>query len=392
VRIEIRGALQRKIPVVPVLLDATEMPTAAELPDDVKALRRRHAEFVDFRTFDADVQRLIKRLKIGKKIELPSEAAGLQAADNSGGIGAVAKANTFFQWTKPKSPLLAAAIALLVVVGAGAGVYVTSPPRAAGVYVTSPPRMDASAGLADFAKSEEGRRSAEARASEAADTLAKAEKARQQAEATAAAATTAQAKSEAGRLAAEARAKDAEDAAKKSDKARLDAEARASSAAAAQAKAGDLQRTAETARVAAEARANDAAEALRKSENARQDAESKLTEWRKFADAQPSAAPPAPASRKLLTDVGNNSWWVRSGRADCHDTKNPDFRLLKIGDDTILWVNGLRNVATERIISSYENTFQTSTFQGPVVYSRRSDGDIYVEPTGESGFLLKRCP
>src|ERR1700712_2993993 len=59
VRIEVRGALRRKIPVVPVLLDATEMPTAAELPDDIKALPRRHAEFVDFRTFDADVQRLI---------------------------------------------------------------------------------------------------------------------------------------------------------------------------------------------------------------------------------------------------------------------------------------------------------------------------------------------
>jgi hypothetical protein len=72
VRIEVRGALERKIPVVPVLLDAAKMPTAADLPDDIKALTRRNAEFVDFRTFDADVQRLIKRLKIGKKIEQPS--------------------------------------------------------------------------------------------------------------------------------------------------------------------------------------------------------------------------------------------------------------------------------------------------------------------------------
>jgi hypothetical protein len=72
VRIEVRGALERKIPVVPVLLDAAGMPTAAELPDDIKVLTRRTAEFVDFRTFDADVQRLIKRLKIGKEAAAPA--------------------------------------------------------------------------------------------------------------------------------------------------------------------------------------------------------------------------------------------------------------------------------------------------------------------------------
>jgi TIR domain len=65
VRIEIRGALSRDIPVVPVLLDGAELPDEAELPDDIKPLLNRHAEFVDFRTFDTDVQRLIKKLAIG---------------------------------------------------------------------------------------------------------------------------------------------------------------------------------------------------------------------------------------------------------------------------------------------------------------------------------------
>lgn len=52
VRIEIREALKRGIPVVPVLLDDTSMPDADELPDDLRSLVRRQAEFVQFRTFD----------------------------------------------------------------------------------------------------------------------------------------------------------------------------------------------------------------------------------------------------------------------------------------------------------------------------------------------------
>jgi hypothetical protein len=66
VRIEIREALKRGIPVVPVLLDGTPMPDENELPDDMKSLVRRQAEYIEYRTFDADVNRLIKRLELGK--------------------------------------------------------------------------------------------------------------------------------------------------------------------------------------------------------------------------------------------------------------------------------------------------------------------------------------
>jgi hypothetical protein len=67
VRIEIRAALKRGIPVVPVLLDGTPMPKQERLPDDLKKFVRRQAEYVDFRTFNADVKRLIKRLaRIGE--------------------------------------------------------------------------------------------------------------------------------------------------------------------------------------------------------------------------------------------------------------------------------------------------------------------------------------
>jgi hypothetical protein len=261
VRIEVRGALQRKIPVVPVLLDAAEMPTAAELPDDIKALRRRHAEFVDFRTFDADVQRLIKRLKIDREIERSGEVP--QGGDNSRRRTVIAEFNTFFQRIKldvvaAKAPLLAAAVAALLLVGAAA-------------YVISAwPHVDAPAGLADFAKSEEVRRTAEARASQATDALTIAVKARQEAEAAATAAAAAQAKSEESRRTAEARAGEAGDALAKAEKARQEAEAKATAAATALVKTEDNRR-------AAEARANDAADALKKSDKARLDAEARAT-------------------------------------------------------------------------------------------------------------------
>jgi len=64
VRIEIRKALQRGIPVVPVLLDGAPMPDASKLPKDISMLARRQAEFIEFRTFDSDVARLINKLRL----------------------------------------------------------------------------------------------------------------------------------------------------------------------------------------------------------------------------------------------------------------------------------------------------------------------------------------
>jgi hypothetical protein len=62
VRIEIGEALARGIPVVPVLLDDASIPDKGSLPDELKELVDRQAEFVNFRTFETDVDRLIKGL------------------------------------------------------------------------------------------------------------------------------------------------------------------------------------------------------------------------------------------------------------------------------------------------------------------------------------------
>jgi hypothetical protein len=62
-RTEIREALVRGIPVVPVLIDGTPMPEIQRLPDDLKALVLRQAAFVEYRTFEADVERLINSVQ-----------------------------------------------------------------------------------------------------------------------------------------------------------------------------------------------------------------------------------------------------------------------------------------------------------------------------------------
>jgi TIR domain len=71
VRTEIREALKRGIPVVPVLLDETSMPDAEALPEDLRRLVRRQAEFVQFRTFDADVARLMRKLQVAPDVPPP---------------------------------------------------------------------------------------------------------------------------------------------------------------------------------------------------------------------------------------------------------------------------------------------------------------------------------
>jgi formylglycine-generating enzyme required for sulfatase activity len=75
VRIEIGEALGRDIPVVPVLLDGAALPQSHQLPDNLRDLCDRQAEFVEYRTFDADVERLIKKLRLGAGPVTPGPAA-----------------------------------------------------------------------------------------------------------------------------------------------------------------------------------------------------------------------------------------------------------------------------------------------------------------------------
>ncbi len=63
VRLEIATALKRNIRVIPLLQQGANLPTAEELPEDLKPLVRRNAIQVNEMTFEADVDRIIDSLQ-----------------------------------------------------------------------------------------------------------------------------------------------------------------------------------------------------------------------------------------------------------------------------------------------------------------------------------------
>lgn len=63
VRLEIAHALERGNRVIPVLIDAAEMPTTDTLPENLHALTRRHAVNLRNETFRHDVTRLVEAIE-----------------------------------------------------------------------------------------------------------------------------------------------------------------------------------------------------------------------------------------------------------------------------------------------------------------------------------------
>jgi TIR domain len=63
VRVEITAALQRNIPVIPILLDGATIPKADQLPEDLKELALRNGMEIRHASFQDDMNRLIRGLK-----------------------------------------------------------------------------------------------------------------------------------------------------------------------------------------------------------------------------------------------------------------------------------------------------------------------------------------
>jgi hypothetical protein len=63
VRIEIAAALQRDIPVIPILLDGAKIPKIDQLPDELRELTLRNGLEVRHASFHSDVDRLARGLK-----------------------------------------------------------------------------------------------------------------------------------------------------------------------------------------------------------------------------------------------------------------------------------------------------------------------------------------
>lgn len=62
VRLEIQAALERDIPVVPLIVGGAEIPKASDLPDHLAKLARRHAMKMSDERFRADAERLIEQI------------------------------------------------------------------------------------------------------------------------------------------------------------------------------------------------------------------------------------------------------------------------------------------------------------------------------------------
>jgi hypothetical protein len=76
VRTEIATALQRDIPVIPILLDGGRVPNSDQLPSDLKRLARRNALEVRHTSFRRDLDKLIRGLKAQPRRPTPQNEGG----------------------------------------------------------------------------------------------------------------------------------------------------------------------------------------------------------------------------------------------------------------------------------------------------------------------------
>jgi TPR repeat protein len=338
VRIEVETALQRDIPVIPVLVGSTKMPTTDQLPDGLKDFAYRHAVTVDGgRDFDHHLEGLIRALdgildaKANSKVATDEPAIRttqslgvpslniLDAAPDSSVAGHVGPSSaTTLQTESPKAktPDSAALVRLIWPQGRMGRVFrvvlVAVLALVAAAAIFERVQVAENSRRAAESQFEVARKAAEAKAAEdvrKAAAAKAAEDARKAAEAKAA---------EDARIAAEAKA--AEDvrkaaAAKAAEDARKAAEAKAAEAKAAEAarKAADA-RAAEDARKGADAKA---AEAARKAADAKPDLET----LRKAAEAGDVDAMVSLASRyfdhkgETYDFAEAMRWWKRAANS-----------------------------------------------------------------------------
>ena len=99
VRLEVAAGLAAGLRVIPVLLDGAAMPTAAQLPDDLKALAGRNALELGHTRYAGDLERLVAALRetlgapaLPTVSPVPSPAASSPAASAWRGVAALAVA------------------------------------------------------------------------------------------------------------------------------------------------------------------------------------------------------------------------------------------------------------------------------------------------------------
>ncbi len=83
VRTEIATALQRDIPVIPILLDGGRVPKSDQLPSDLKRLARRNALEVRHTSFRRDLDKLIRGLKAQPRRPTPQNEGGSESSKSA---------------------------------------------------------------------------------------------------------------------------------------------------------------------------------------------------------------------------------------------------------------------------------------------------------------------
>jgi TIR domain len=108
VRGEVQSALDLGVPVIPILVERTPMPTAADLPEDLRPLLRRNALELENARWDADVDRLMRAIEahVAKRDE-PEQSPPASSRRRPLALGAVVA--------------VVAAIAVVVALVAGGG-------------------------------------------------------------------------------------------------------------------------------------------------------------------------------------------------------------------------------------------------------------------------------
>ena len=104
VRKELRSALDKKVRIIPVLINGAKMPDASELPDDIKGLAKRQAMEIRHERFSADVDALAKAIADvtpgarGTSRRLALGGAGVLGLIAAGGGGAYLLMSGWTSW------------------------------------------------------------------------------------------------------------------------------------------------------------------------------------------------------------------------------------------------------------------------------------------------------
>lgn len=108
IRQEIAAALKRSIPVIPVLLQGAQMPSAERLPDDVKDLVYRNGFELGDSTWESDVNEMFRRLEVdSKSADSPRRPDGIDGNPAKAAVAALLR-----------TPWLRAAVVVSAVIAA----------------------------------------------------------------------------------------------------------------------------------------------------------------------------------------------------------------------------------------------------------------------------------